>query len=171
MEVFSMSVLNYLEFCINPLTLRFVNDREEAFLQDYTQKSLNQIRFGLALAMLLYPLFGILDYLLLPDVKEQVWFIRYAIVCPFLLLILLFTWTRHFKRFSQHALVLAVLVLGSGVIAMTVVAYPPRQLLLLRRTDPYPDVDVYRHCLEVHLCNRCWLGSGHSLRDCGHRVK
>jgi len=115
----------YQDYCIHPLTLRFPANQERAFLEDYTQKSLNQVRLGLALALTLYPLFGILDYLLIPDVKEKIWFIRYAIACPYLLLFLLFTWTRTFKRWSQPAMVLVALVLGFTIVAMTVIAYPP----------------------------------------------
>ena len=115
----------YQEYCIHPLTLQFRSDQEQDFLSDYTQKSLDQIRFGLALGLILYPLFGILDDLLIPAVKEQVWLIRFAIVCPFLLLFLLLTGTRLFMRWSQQLLALAVLVLGFGIIAMTVIAYPP----------------------------------------------
>lgn len=115
----------FQEFNINPLALRFPGEQEDAFVEDYIQKSLNQIRWGLVLALLLFPLFGILDYLLIPDVKEKIWFIRFAIVSPSLLLFLLFTWTPYFRRWSQPALALMVLIMGFGIIAMTHIAYPP----------------------------------------------
>jgi len=120
-----MDTTDSQEFKVHPLTLRFQGNVEDAFLEDYFQKSLNQTRFSLGLAMILYSLFGILDYLLIPDAKEQVWFIRYVIVFPFLVFSLLFTWSRHFKKYMQYSLVLIAGVVGLGIIAMTVVAYPP----------------------------------------------
>ena len=114
-----------LDFCFNPLTLGFSGDQEKAFLEDHTQKSLTQIRFSLALALLLYPLFGILDNLMIPDVKGEIWLIRFGFVCPFLLVILLSTWTRFFKKYAQPLMSITVLVVGFGVVAMTELAYPP----------------------------------------------
>jgi hypothetical protein len=114
-----------LDFSFHPLTLRFHGDQEKAFLEDHTQKSLHQIRLGLALGLLLYPLFGILDNLMIPDVKEEIWLIRFGIVCPFLLAMLFLTWTRFFKKYAQPLMVMSVLVAGLGVVAMTELAYPP----------------------------------------------
>jgi serine phosphatase RsbU (regulator of sigma subunit) len=113
------------EFCIQPLTLRFNSEQEKHFLEDHTQKSLILTRFGLALALVLYALFGILDYLLLPDVKEEIWFIRYAIGVPYLFFFLIFTGTSYYRKYSQPFLVLTVLIMGFGIIAMTIIAYPP----------------------------------------------
>ena len=112
-------------FKIQPLTLRFPGPLEEDFQIDYFQKSLNHLRFAVALAILLYALFGILDALMIPAVSAQAWFIRYAIVCPYLILFLLFTWTRYFRKVAQPAIALSVLVVGFGIIAFTVIAYPP----------------------------------------------
>lgn len=113
---------------INPLTLRFSGDhagRESAFLADYFQKSINQLRFSVVLGIVLYGFFGVLDYLLIPDVKEQIWFIRYALVCPYLALYLLATWLPGFNKYMQPSIVLTVLLVGFSVLAMTVIAYPP----------------------------------------------
>jgi len=120
-----MRAINDPEFRVHPLTLRFPGDQEDAFREDFIQKSMSQVRISLALGLILYPLFGILDYLLIPNVKEAIWFIRYLIVCPYLLLLLFFTHIHYFKRISQPLLVLTVLVMGFGIIAMTVIAYPP----------------------------------------------
>jgi len=121
----STKTINNPEFRIHPVTLRFLGGQEDAFQEDYIQKSLVQIRISLALGLILYPLFGILDYLLIPNVKEKIWFIRFVIVCPYLLLLFLFTFTRSFKRISQPLLILTTLVMGFGIIAMTVIGYPP----------------------------------------------
>jgi hypothetical protein len=110
---------------MHPLTLRFPGDIEDAFLEDYFHKSINPIRFSLVLGMVLFALFGILDSLLIPEVKEEVWFIRFAIVCPFFILLLLFTRSHFFHQFMQPVLAVAILVTGLSIVAMTLIAYPP----------------------------------------------
>jgi len=116
---------SFKELAIHPLTLRFQNDLEKTFLEDYFLKSINQLRFSIVLGILLYALFGILDFLLIPEVKESIWFIRYAIVCPYLILYFFLTYHRKFNKIMQPSLVLTVLVTGFGIIAMSVIAYPP----------------------------------------------
>ena len=70
-------------------------------------------------------LFGILDYLLIPRVLEQIWFIRYVILCPCLLFSFALTWTPYAKKLNQFVMVSVILISGFGIIAMTVIAYPP----------------------------------------------
>lgn len=113
------------EICVNPLTLGFIGEQEDAFSEDYYQKSLSQVRFSCLLGIFLYSMFGILDYLLIPDVKEDIWFIRFAVVCPFMILFFFYTRTSFFKKWMQPSLFILVVVVGSGIIAMTVIAYPP----------------------------------------------
>jgi hypothetical protein len=116
---------SFKELAIYPLTLRFQSDQEKQFLEDYFHKTINQLRFSVVLGILLYALFGILDFLLIPAVKEQIWFIRFAIVCPFLVAYYFLSYHRKFYKIMQPSLVLTVLVTGFGIIAMSVIAYPP----------------------------------------------
>jgi hypothetical protein len=113
------------EFKVSPLTLRFEGDLEAAFLDDYFLKSLSQVRFGVGMGVFFCAIFGFLDYLLIPRVIEQVWFLRYVILCPSLLLIYVITWSSYARILVQPVLVAAVLLSGFGIIAMTVIAYPP----------------------------------------------
>jgi serine phosphatase RsbU (regulator of sigma subunit) len=110
---------------MHPLTLRFPGSLEDAFREDYFRKSLSQIRFSLMLGIVLFALFGALDALLIPEVKEAVWFIRFAIVCPFFILLLLFTRSRFFQKYMQPILATAILVTGLSIVSMTLIAYPP----------------------------------------------
>jgi serine phosphatase RsbU (regulator of sigma subunit) len=113
------------EIQLNPFTLRFEGSIEADFQEDYFHKSLKQLRFGLILALILFPLFGVLDYLLIPDVLREIWIIRYAIACPAIALYLLFTWSPAIKQVYQPSIVLIILVMGGCIIAMTAIAYPP----------------------------------------------
>ena len=112
-------------FAVHPFTLRFEGDLEAAFLEDYFRKSLSQVRFSVALGVFFFMIFGILDYIMIPKAIEPVWYIRYAIVSPFLITILVITWTPSFKNMIQQSLAAFVLAAGISIIAMTVVAYPP----------------------------------------------
>ena len=110
---------------INWITLSFPKDLEKIFLEKYFHASLRQVRIAAALGVFFYGIFGILDASLVPDAKYQLWFIRYAIVCPFLCLIYFFSFSRHFKKYMQISIASAVFAGGFGIIAMIAVApYP-----------------------------------------------
>lgn len=113
------------EIKVNLLTLSFPGNFEEAFLDDYFQKSLRHVRIALLLGIFFYGIFGILDAWLVPEVKQKLWIIRYAIFCPFLFIVLLFSFSAHFKKYMQLSIAAAVLVAGLGIVAMIVIApYP-----------------------------------------------
>lgn len=105
----------------NPLTLRFPNELERVFFDDYFQKSLGQVRFALLLAIFFYVISTILDEWVYPDIRIKLLFLRYAIVCPLLIAAFLFTFSRLFKRFMQPTLSLVILaiVLSFASLALT----------------------------------------------------
>jgi serine/threonine protein kinase len=114
---------------MNRLTLSFSGDLEEQFSEDYYQKSVKQIRFALLLGVFLYAIFALLDPLIVPEAKNTIFFVRYAIVCPSLLFGYLLTFTRYFRRAMQLILSLYLLIGGFGVIAMIAIANPPGSYL------------------------------------------
>jgi signal transduction histidine kinase len=118
-----MSLVN--EAAVKPLKLRFPGKLEDLFREDYYYKSLNQLRFGIALGTSLFAAFGVLDALIYPEVKALTWFVRYAVVCPVCLVVLLCTYSRRFKPYMQPAVLAAVLVSGSGIVAMMVLVRSP----------------------------------------------
>lgn len=89
---------------LHPLTLKFSGESsklEAPFLNYYYRKSLPQLRVLLILGSLLYASFGILDALLMPEQKYAIWFIRFFIVCPVILGMLLASFSKSFERFMQ----------------------------------------------------------------------
>jgi hypothetical protein len=111
----------------NRLTLAFCDDDqhlEEMFCADYFRISLQLIRVAILIGLFLYSLFGILDAMLLSEAKKIVWIIRYGVVCPTILSVYLFSFSRHFKQYWQAALALGTLVAGLGIIGMIVLAPP-----------------------------------------------
>ncbi|HET6420095.1 MAG TPA: ATP-binding protein [Geobacteraceae bacterium] len=115
-----------IEIPFNVATLSFQDgDLEAAFRRDFFEKNLSLYRIILVLGAFLYALFGIHDYWIIPDFRVEAWFIRFAIVCPLLLGIFLFSYSKHFRKFLNPSLVLGGFVAGAGVITMFVKAAPP----------------------------------------------
>jgi len=62
--------------------LRFADDLEPSFTRHRVEQSLPFARFALVLGVLLYALFGILDFYIVPVGARWIWVIRYVIFCP-----------------------------------------------------------------------------------------
>ena len=103
---------------INPFSLSFSGDLEKAYRYDYFAKSLGHVRIACLIAIFFYGAFGVLDAFLVPDVKYQLWFIRYALFIPFALAVFLFSFSRHFQQYIQFSIAAVVLAAGLGIIAM-----------------------------------------------------
>lgn len=113
---------------LNPVTLRFTGacrDLEAPFQSDYLEKSLENIRIALLLAATLFALFGILDAILIPDQKHLTWAIRYGVVCPALVAVMLLSHVRAVQPFIQPLLAVLIIIAGSGIIIMILIAPPP----------------------------------------------
>ncbi|MBN1252841.1 MAG: hypothetical protein JXR51_16490 [Bacteroidales bacterium] len=118
---------NVRKFNPNKLTIKFSGDNrefEKHFLVEYHNKSVNQIRLALFLALILYAFFGILDAALIPDFKYKFWTIRYLIIIPSLLGLLILTFTRIFKRYMQIISGTLVNISGFGIILIIWFAPP-----------------------------------------------
>ncbi len=115
--------LNEIE--LHPISLAFQDGLENTFHQGYLLNSLRTVRFSLVAGIILYGLFGILDALLVPDMKTTLWIIRFAIVCPFLLSVIAFSYFPVFKRYFQFSMAAAMMVSGSGILVMIAILPPP----------------------------------------------
>jgi signal transduction histidine kinase len=114
------------EIPFNSATLSFLNpELEAAFRADYFDKNIRNLRRYLLLGFLLYGLFGIHDYWIIPDILRQAWVIRFLLVCPLLLGIYLFSYTKNYAQAMQGSLFLACFAAGAGIIAMSIKAAPP----------------------------------------------
>jgi len=118
-------VKNSAEFKHNLITLSFPPDLEKEFLQDYFKNSLKHVRMAMIFAIFFYALFGILDTFIVPEVKHQIWIIRYAVFVPFVLLIFSFSFSKHFQKWWQLCLVLIILIAGIGIIQMVIISPHP----------------------------------------------
>lgn len=110
----------------NPFTLSFSNPLLEAdFCADHQEKSLTHLRWDLVVGLVLYGIFGIHDYWVIPEIRHYAWTIRFAAVCPLLLGILLLTYTAFFRKIQQLCIYFAGLAAGGGIVMMIIKASPP----------------------------------------------
>jgi signal transduction histidine kinase/CheY-like chemotaxis protein len=110
---------------VNPITLAFSSDLEAQFQVDYYNKSLPLVRFSLVAAIFLYGIFGILDAELIPSMKETLWTIRFAVVCPFLLGLIGLSYLSQFRRYCQMAMCTGMVVAGLAIILMISITPSP----------------------------------------------
>ncbi len=112
---------------LHPVTLSFTGaykELEKPFLERYASTSLNPLRYTLGLALLLYTVFGVLDYLIAPELWSRFWFIRFAIVCPSILIVLFATFKTEFQKIMQPSIAVLILIAGGGIIYMAISGPP-----------------------------------------------
>ena len=101
--------------------LRFPEEMETRFREDYFDKSAWIMRSSLLLGVVLYSAFGLLDRLATPSSTTAIWLVRFAVVVPGMMLTLLLSFRPWFRRVSQVVLAALVLLVGYGIIAMIAV--------------------------------------------------
>ncbi len=113
---------------MRPVTLVFSHENVEVAYRDaQVDKALPLGRFALIAAVGLYAIFGLLDHVLFPaDERNAIWGIRFVVVVPTFALLLASTYVERVQRHVHIVLIVALLVGGLGIIAMTVIAMPPR---------------------------------------------
>ena len=98
---------------------------KRAFRSDFFTESIDRIRLSLLVGFVLYAAFGILDAVIIPETRYTAWFVRYAIVCPVIIAIFIFSYSRHFKKLWEYVLCLLGIIAGVGIIVMIRLASPP----------------------------------------------
>lgn len=104
--------------------LRFPAPLEKQFRLVYFDNSLAICRIAIAMTLLLWMAFGVLDYFVLPISRPQVWLVRFFVVTPILLGALLLSFSVHFRRLMQTSLFLMVLTGGFGLILISATSQP-----------------------------------------------
>jgi signal transduction histidine kinase len=108
------------------VTLRFLDPAvERRFRLDHLTQALPIVRFSLLGSVIAYAVFGLLDPTLIPEVRWVAAWIRFAIVCPAVFVILSLTYTKWFPRYAQLFFALAMLITSLGIIAMIGLAREP----------------------------------------------
>ena len=86
-----------------------------------------EYRIGILMGAFLYLLFGIVDPFMLPDTYKQVWYLRFIILPPSIILSYLFSYSRHFKKYARFVILLVTLSAQIGIVYMVYLAKPSEQ--------------------------------------------
>jgi signal transduction histidine kinase len=110
---------------LNKFTLVFTGEIEQYendFKEDYFNRSLNPMRFSLILSIFFFGIFAFLDAIILPDLKNLFWFIRFGIITPLLMGVIGLSLSPAFKRFMQPVLGAIMYLTGLSIIVMIIFA-------------------------------------------------
>jgi signal transduction histidine kinase/CheY-like chemotaxis protein len=106
----------------NKITLTFPEKDEILFLHKYFSDSIIQIRLGVLFAAILYGAFGYLDSMIVPEHAKIFHIIRYYIVIPVALVVLLLSFINYFQKVWQLLVSIVVITGGVGISIMTMLA-------------------------------------------------
>lgn len=115
----------YKEMQVHPVTLRFPGTMEKSFKQQYNIDSNAYIQIGIIFSLLLYSLFGVLDYLMIKNITPNYFVIRYGIVIPFSLFILGMSYFKRFVQYMQLLVSYTIIVGGTGLVAIVGISREP----------------------------------------------
>jgi len=110
---------------LNRVTLAFTGEikkYEDDFREDYYNRSINPMRFSLILSIFFFGIFAFLDAILLPELKNMFWFIRFGVITPLLMAVIGFSLTPGFKKFMQPVLSATMYLTGLSIIVMIIFA-------------------------------------------------
>lgn len=108
----------------HPFTLRFDPELEREYQRDYARRNAGYARAAFGFGIVMYMLFGYLDYLLSPDSYPMLWLVRLGLTTPLLLGLLAFTFTRLFESTMQPVLGVIGIVAAASVDVINAIAYP-----------------------------------------------
>ncbi|MDC7235239.1 MAG: ATP-binding protein [Spirochaetales bacterium] len=98
---------------------------EKDFKKEFLSRSAVFTRLALCIGLIFYSVFGFLDAILAPEQKYQLWFIRYAVVGPLLIILILVSFLKPFRKSSEILGVIALIAAGSGISIMVAISRPP----------------------------------------------
>ncbi len=122
--------LNFLhmhKIRFNPFSLAFQGEYkhlEETFKENYYVISINYIRVSILIGFFFYSIFGILDAVTIPAMRNTFWFIRFGVVSSFASFVFLFSFSKYFKKYMQVSLSAMITVAGLGIVAMIIIGPP-----------------------------------------------
>lgn len=100
--------------------LRFNNELENSYLNYASKRDKIFIRIAYLLFILLYGLFSIVDYYLVPQWFDFFFIIRFYFVIPLLIITLILTYLPHYNKFKQISILTSYIVGGLGIAIMLI---------------------------------------------------
>jgi signal transduction histidine kinase/CheY-like chemotaxis protein len=83
------------------------------------------IRISLLAGIFLYGFFSILDAQLVPEVKDKLWFIRFTIVLPSFLVVILLSYFPQLTKYFQALVTITMIIASYAIIIMISIIPPP----------------------------------------------
>ncbi len=112
------------------LSLKFIDKSlEEDFRKDYFIKSLSKHRAALVMATFLYAVFGLLDWIIIPEQRYACWIIRFCVVCPLLIWTYFFSYSQQYQKIQSANSLLVGMTASIGLIGMICIASTPGNYL------------------------------------------
>lgn len=124
-NLFGMPTTGRDDWKLNRVTLEFTGEikkYEDDFREDYYNRSINPMRFSLILSIFFFGIFAFLDAILLPELKNMFWLIRFGVITPVLIGVIGFSLTPGFKKFMQPVLSATMYLTGLSIIVMIIFA-------------------------------------------------
>lgn len=116
---------SFKDMNLNILTLSFKGDLEKDFISEYYKKSIYQVRISFFLAVLLYGFFGLLDMHLAVELRNMMWLIRFCVIVPIGLLVLVTSYAHDFDKYRDITMSLTMILFGIGILLMTIITPKP----------------------------------------------
>ena len=104
--------------------LRFAPALEAQFRADSYDKSIIFARAALVALMLMWASFGVLDFYAMPVSIRTIWTIRFGIVFPLWVAVVVWSFFPGFQRVMQPAIAFLVFTGGTAIAVMTAIAQP-----------------------------------------------
>ncbi|HSM05347.1 MAG TPA: adenylate/guanylate cyclase domain-containing protein [Longimicrobiales bacterium] len=130
--------------------LRFDEPLETWFQEESDRASLAVVRWGLLLGIVLYAVFGILDGYMLPETHGFARLVRFAVVIPILVAVVVLSSSPRFVRVQAATVAATALVLAGGILAMMWASRP--------------EEPGFRHYSTGLMLVLIWLGTFAQLR-------
>jgi class 3 adenylate cyclase len=102
--------------------LRFPDDIEEQFREDYHANTVAVTRLAMVLGIALYSVFGLLDIYAMPVSKYIIWTIRFGIIDPLFVILLVISYDGRLKRQIQALMCIGVAIAGLGIVVGITIA-------------------------------------------------
>ena len=107
---------------LNRFTLSFKNENEIIFQQKYFQDNIFQFRIAFLLVTAIYGLFGFLDSKINQDLVHIFHFLRYYIIVPSMSTVIIFSFTKFFKKYWHEIIFAGILIAGLSGVILTLLA-------------------------------------------------
>jgi HD-GYP domain-containing protein (c-di-GMP phosphodiesterase class II) len=125
MESIKDRLPKFKDMGMNAFTLTFNNELEKVFIGDYYKKSIYQVRISFFLAVFLYGFFGLLDTHLASEVRNIMWLIRFSVIVPIGLLVLITSYSKEFQKYHDITMSFTMILFSLGILVMTIITPKP----------------------------------------------